>query len=351
MKKINVGIIGCGNISGIYLDNLTGLFHNTNVYACADANPESSKRCAESRGVKNLTVQELLECEYIDIVLNLTVPSAHFDICKKALKNNKNIYVEKPLSLDFKEGRGLCRLAKAKGLLIGCAPDTFLGAGIQTCLKLINENKIGKVIGATAFMMCRGHESWHPSPEFYYKKGGGPMFDMGPYYLTALVALMGAVKEVQGMAAKSFEKRLITSEPKKGTEIEVEVPTHVNGLLKFESGAIATVITSFDTIGSRLPHIEIYGETGTIYVPDPNGFGGPVKLIAQNGAEEPVLVNAYEMNSRGIGVADMAQCLIENRTDIRASGDLACHVLEIMCGIQKSSDTGKAYKMKTRNLF
>jgi predicted dehydrogenase len=248
--------------------------------------------------------------------------------------------------LNFEDGCALVELAAEKGLLLGGAPDTFLGGGIQTCKKLIEDGFIGELIGATAFMVCHGHESWHPNPEFYYKKGGGPMFDMGPYYITALVNLIGAVDTVCGMTNITFPQRTITSQPKFGTIIDVEVPTHVAGTLRFKSGAIGTIITSFDVWGSTLPRIEIYGTRGTLIVPDPNTFGGPVLLSTLDGSgfKEIPLTHIYAENSRGIGLSDMAQCIIDGGIN-RANGELLNHVLEVMCAFHISNDTGRYYKM------
>ena len=228
MRKVRVGVVGCGNISGIYFENLQNTFGNTEVVACADIREDAAKAAAQQWQVKAMPVEELLHSSEVEIVLNLTTPQSHFDICKRALLAGKHVAVEKPLSLNLADGTELVQLAEEKGLMLGCAPDTFLGGGIQTCKKLIDSDFIGQPIGATAFMMCHGHESWHPSPEFYYQKGGGPMFDMGPYYLTALCALMGGVKEVCGMTATTFPTRTVTSQPKFGTVVEVEVPTYVS---------------------------------------------------------------------------------------------------------------------------
>lgn len=350
MKKVNVGIIGCGNISGIYFENLFNTFLNTNVYACADINEQAAQKASEQWGVKVLTVEEMLNCNEIEIILNITTPQGHYDICKRALLAGKHVYVEKPLSLTFDEGSELVEIAEEKGLMLGCAPDTFLGGGIQTCRKLIDDGFIGETIGATAFMMCHGHESWHPSPEFYYKKGGGPMFDMGPYYLTALINLMGCVSEVYGMTNKTFKTRTITSQPKFGTEVDVEVATHVNGLLRFENGAVGTIITSFDVWRSTLPRIEIYGTRGSLIVPDPNGFGGPVMLSTLDGTglKEIPLTHIYAENSRGIGVADMAQCIVDGNLNNKASGYLSNHVLEMMCAMNHSNESKTTYLMTTK---
>src|SRR5690606_787053 len=239
--------------------------------------------------------------------------------------------------------------AAEKGLRVGSAPDTFLGAGIQTCRKLILDGVIGEPLSAVAFMMARGHEFWHPAPEFYYQQGGGPMFDMGPYYLTALVALIGPIREISGMTSIGFAERTITSEPKRGTKIPVEVPTHIAGTMRFANGAVGTLITSFDIMaGGTLPNIEIYGTHGTIQVPNPNDFSGAVRVRRINEREwEDIAVDLpYTDNARGLGVLDMVQ-QIKRGGDHRASGQLAYHVLEAMYGFHISSDSGQVYRMQS----
>lgn len=339
MEKIKIGIIGCGNISDIYLQNLTSTFINTQVWAVCDLLPERAAVAQERYSIPKLyTMEEMLGSPEIQIIINLSTPRDHFGICKAALEAGKNVYVEKPLSLELEQGLALVRIAKEKSLLLGCAPDTFLGAGLQTCRKAVDDGLIGDVIGATAFMVCHGHESWHPDPEFYYDMGGGPMFDMGPYYLTALVSLIGPAKTVCGMNSIPFRQRTITSQKKFGKVIDVKVPTHVTGTIEFKNGAIATVITSFDVWGSTLPRIEIYGTRGTLLVPDPNTFGGEVKIQTyfQNEFKEIPLTHIYSENSRGLGVADMADALCTGRANI-ASGQLACHVLDIMHAFHTSA--------------
>ena len=347
MKKTKIGIIGCGNISGIYFQ-AGKTFEILDIVACADLVKERAEARAKEFGVPNAyTVEELLADKSIDIVVNLTIPKAHAEVALAALKAGKSVHGEKPLAVTREDGKAILDLAKKKKLFVGCAPDTFLGGGIQTCLKLIRDGWIGEPIGATAFMTCHGHESWHPDPEFYYKVGGGPMFDMGPYYLTALVALMGPVKKVTGMARATFPERLITSAPKYGTKVKVDVPTHVAGLMDFGNGAIGTIITSFDVWAAELPRIEIYGTAGSLSVPDPNGFGGPVKFMRPGSKwQEMPLSHGYADNSRGIGVADMAYALRSGRAN-RASGDLAFHVLDIMHAFHDSAKEGRHVTLKS----
>lgn len=348
VDKVKIGIVGCGNISGIYF-KAGKTFENLEIVACADLIMDRARAKAEEFGIpKACSVEELLADPEIQIVVNLTIPKAHAEVTMAALNAGKNAYAEKPMAISLEDGQKILELAKAKGLRVGGAPDTFLGGGIQTCRKLIDDGWIGEPIGATAFMLCHGHESWHPDPEFYYQVGGGPMFDMGPYYLTALVTLMGPVKRVTGSTRITFPERTITSAPKYGKKIQVEVPTHVAGIMEFESGAIGTILTSFDVWHSQLPRIEIYGSEGTLMVPDPNTFGGPVYIRRKDQAEwkEIPLTHGYAENSRGIGVSDMAYALVSGRPH-RASGELTYHVLEIMHGFHIAAEEGRHYELKS----
>ncbi|MWV42891.1 gfo/Idh/MocA family oxidoreductase [Paenibacillus sp. HJL G12] len=347
MKRVNVGIIGCGNISGVYFENLKK-FSAVQVSACADLDLERAKARAEEFGVpKGCSVSELLADPEIELVVNLTIPAAHSQVCLEILEAGKHVYVEKPLAVSKEEGQAIIAKAKEKGLLVGSAPDTFLGGGIQTCIKLIEDGWIGTPVGATAFMMARGHEHWHPDPEFYYAKGGGPMFDMGPYYLTALVSMLGPIKRIAGMTKISYPERTITSSKKYGQIITVETPTHVAGVLEFHGGAVGTMITSFDVFGdSQLPRIEIYGSQGTLSVPDPNSFGGPVLLRRHDSTDwkEMPLSHGYTGNSRGIGVLDMVYALNGSRIN-RANGELGYHVLEAMHAFLESSEQDRYVTM------
>lgn len=344
LQTMPVGIIGCGNISGIYLER-SKIFSCLKVVACADLDMAKAKARASEYGIERAcTVDEILSDKSIDIILNLTVPKAHASVALMALKSGKHVYNEKPLALTREDAKGMLALARKKGLRIGCAPDTFLGAGIQTCKKVIDDGLIGKPIGATAFMLCHGHESWHPSPEFYYEAGGGPMFDMGPYYLTALVALIGPVCRVTASAGISFPERTITSEPKKGKQITVETPTHIAGVMDFMNGAIGTIVTSFDVWAAQhyQPPIEIYGTEGTLIVPDPNGFNGPVsvKRAGEKEWQEIPLIKGFAENTRSLGLADMVLGITDNKPH-RANGDLAYHVLDTMQGFLEASKSGK----------
>lgn len=348
MGKLKVGIIGTGVISNVYFRN-GKRFEGMEVVACADIDVARAKEKAAENGVRGYTVEELLADPDIQMVINLTIPQAHASVSTKALEAGKHVYSEKPLTVTREEGKALLALAERKGLRVGCAPDTFLGGGIQTAIKLIEDGEIGEPIGATAFMLSAGHERWHPAPEFYYQSGGGPMFDMGPYYLTALVALLGPIARVTGSARISYPERTITSQPKFGQKIKVETPTHIAGVIDFVSGPIATLVTSFDVSGgSTLPRIELYGSEGSLLVPDPNHFGGPVVLKRANGerwSEIPLTHSKLE-EARGVGAADMARAIVTGRKH-RASGALAYHVLEAMHGFHDASAQGLHYQMES----
>lgn len=337
---MKIGIVGCGNISDIYLKNLTTVFENTEVYSVCDVDETKANAQAQKYNVAKVqTFEQMLTDPKIDIILNITTPKNHFEICKKALLAGKHVYVEKPLCVSYDEGKQLLSVAKEKGLYIGSAPDTFLGAGIQTAINLIKTGAIGKPVGGAAYMMCSGHESWHPSPEFYYDIGGGPLFDMGPYYITALVRMLGPVKSVYAVGTRAFDERTITSEQKYGQKIPVRVDTHNVGILSFENGAVVTLVTSFDVIKHSMPKIEIYGSDGSINVPDPNKFGGPVTIATREQKQftEVSLISEYSDNYRGIGISEMITAIEEGRMN-NASGSLALHVVEIMEAFVKSSE-------------
>lgn len=282
MKKFKVGLIGCGVISDIYLKTCQQ-FDVLDIVACASLDIEESRTKARQYNIpKACHPDDIILDPNIDCVLNLTIPSSHSEISLKALAADKHVYSEKPLATNSEDGKKILSLAKTKGLYVGNAPDTFLGGRWQTCRKIIEENLVGKPIGFSAFACTHGVEKYHPNPTFYYKTGGGPLFDLGPYYLTTLIALLGPVKRVCGFAKKTFDKRTIESKPKYGETIDVEVDTHVVGLLEFSNGVTGTLMMSFDVWDSQLPRLEIYGEKGSISISDidptdgPNIFEGPV---------------------------------------------------------------------------
>jgi predicted dehydrogenase len=344
VETAKVGIIGCGNIVNQYFKGCAA-FDILEVVACTDIDMARARAKAEEYGVRAVTIDDLLADPAIDIVINLTIPVAHAEVSLAAIAAGKSIQSEKPLALTREDGQKILAAARDKGVLVGCAPDTFLGGGLQTSRKLIDDGWIGRPVAATAFMLGHGPEAWHPNPDFFYKVGGGPMFDMGPYYLTALVHLLGPVVRLTGSAQISFPERYATSSqlpPESyGHAIEVEIPTHVTGVLDFASGAVGTLITSFDVWAHNLPRIEIYGSEGSLSVPDPNRFDGPV-LVQRAGekewAEVP-LTHSAEVG-RGIGVADMAYALRSGRPH-RASGDLAYHVLDLMHAVHDASHSGQ----------
>jgi predicted dehydrogenase len=343
--KTNIGIIGCGNISSTYLQNCTQ-FENLNVAACADVDMERARAQAAKYGVpRTCTVDELLADPEIALVINLTTPDAHGSVALAALRAGKSVYNEKPLAVKREDGREMLALARANHVRVGGAPDTFLGAGYQTCRKLIDEGAIGEPVAATAFFLNHGPEHWHPNAGFFYQPGAGPMFDMGPYYLTALISLLGPVRRVTGSARISLPERVITSQPLFGTRVKVNTPTHITGLLDFASGVIGTLITSFDVWGHALPNVEIHGTEGSLSAPDPNIFGGEVRL--RRGREDwqsVPLITGYAENSRGLGVADLAAGLQSGRPH-RANGDMAFHVLDIMHAVHDASAEGRHIDM------
>ena len=350
MKKTKVGLVGCGNISPAYF-SINARYGFFDIVACADLDVERAKqRAAEYEISKACGVEELLADKDVEVVLNLTVPQAHGPVAIAALQNGKSVYNEKPLAVTRADAQQMLQLATEKNLRAGGAPDTFLGGGIQTCRKLIDDGWIGEPVAVSAFMLSRGVETWHPNPDFFYQIGGGPMFDMGPYYLTALVNLLGPVARVSGSARASFATRTIrnANSPRNGEKIDVETPTHIAGILDFHSGVVGTLVTSFDVHASPYPPITIFGSEGTLAVPDPNTFGGPVKLFRPQSGEwqEIPLAFGYSENSRGIGLADMTRAVQSGRAH-RASGELAYHVLDLMHAFHDASSEGRHIEMKS----
>jgi len=342
---MNVGIIGSGYISTAYLKSK---FPQFTIVACGDLIPENAENRAREFGIRASSVESILADSGIDIILNLTIPQTHVAVSLAAVEAGKHVYSEKPLGLAREEAQPLLDAAAAKALRVGCAPDTFLGGGHQTARKLVDDGAIGRPIGGSAFFMSSGPESWHPGPEFLYRKGAGPVFDMGPYYITALVNLLGPVKRVISRGKNTTPKRLIGSGPRKGSEFDVEVLTFVAAMLEFVSGPIVTFVSSSDVAGDEHPPIEIYGTEGTLQVPDPNYFGGAVRIIRRGGRWTDVAHKHSfgDGNHRGIGLADMSAS-ISAGSNHRASGTLAFHVLEVLQAIVEIADGNNAFEIRS----
>jgi predicted dehydrogenase len=357
-KVLGVGVIGCGNISAAYF-GLAPLFKGLEIRACADVNMKAARARAKEFKIKAQSVGNLLKNPDIDVVVNLTVPAAHYPVSMKALRAGKHVYSEKPLVLSLKEGLALKKLADEKGLKVGCAPDTFLGGAHQQARKAIDDGKVGKITSGTAHVMNFGMEHWHPNPDFFYLPGGGPILDLGPYYVANLINLIGPVKRVVALATMPQKSRKIVSEPRKGQEVPVKTPTNIHALLEFANGATVTLSASWDVFAHRHANMELYGSEGSLYVPDPNFFGGEVLATKRDGPAEPleawdhpfgipnqVHPQGAVANYRTAGLADMAVGILEGR-DYRCSLDRTLHGIEIMTGILKSGETGKFVDMKT----
>ncbi len=346
-KPLNVGVIGCGAIIAQYLSNFRRL-DSINLVAVADLDSARAQAVADSYdGVRALTVDELLVAEDVDLVLNLTIPAAHADIALRAIAAGKSVYGEKPLAATTAEAQQVMDAAAAAGVTVGCAPDTVLGTGIQTARKAIDDGLIGAPISATATMATPGHERWHPNPDFYYQPGGGPLLDMGPYYVSALVTLLGPVVSVVGAASHTRNERTIGSGPRQGQVVPVDIDSHVTGVLVHASGALSTLFMSFDAVKTKSPNIEIHGETGSLIVPDPNHFDGDVHLFALGADDwETLPVSAgYVDSGRGFGIADLAATPAGQEP--RAGGQLAFHALDVMESVLESAKSGQAVAIKS----
>jgi predicted dehydrogenase len=341
-------ILGCGFIAKAYAQKLNALPF-VELVACADLVRDRAEELAAENDIPRVLEPEAaLADPDIDVVVNLTIPAAHVDVTRAAVDAGKSVYSEKPLGLVLDEGRVLVEAAAVAGVRLGCAPDTFLGAGLQTCRKLIDEGAIGEPVAANAFMQSPGPERWHPGPQIFYQRGAGPMFDMGPYYFTALVHLLGPARRVTSAARITHAQREIGSEPLKGQLMDVEVPTHVASVVDFQAGPIATLVTSFDVQISRHRNMEIYGTEGTLAVPDPNSFGGPVQIRRGYSDEwtDVPLSHANQEQGRGIGLGDMV-CAMRSDRPHRASGELALHVLDLMESAIRASEIGAHVELKT----
>jgi predicted dehydrogenase len=358
MTKLGIGIIGCGNISTAYL-KLAPLFKGLEVRAVADINMDAAKARAAEFNVKAQSVDDLLANPALDIVINLTIPDAHYPITKRILEAGKHAYSEKPLVLTLEQGTTLRDLAKAKGLSVGCAPDTFLGGAHQQARAILDEGTIGEITTGNAAIQAHGPESWHPSPEFFYQPGAGPVMDMGPYYIATLINLLGPVKRVGALTSSAEPERTIGSGPRQGQKIKVNTPSNIQALLEFHSGATISFSASWDVWHHKRNHFELYGTKGTLYVPDPNFFGGTVE-VALAGGEAQVQSpwdhpfgkinqnhNGRDLaNYRTAGLADMAQAHMEGR-DHRCSLERTLHGVDVMTSILKSGETGQFITLTT----
>ncbi|MGH3166323.1 MAG: Gfo/Idh/MocA family protein [Trebonia sp.] len=343
VKPLRIGVVGAGNISRAYLGTLPKLA-NVSVTAVADlAGERAAAAAATVDGARALPVDGLLAADDVDLVLNLTIPAAHAEVAHSAIAAGKHVYGEKPLAADTASARAVLDSAERAGVRVGCAPDTVLGTGVQTARAALDAGDIGTPVAATAFMVTPGHERWHPDPDFYYQPGGGPLLDMGPYYLSALVTLLGPVRRVAGLSSTPRPVRVIGSGPRAGESIAVNVATHVTGVLEHVNGALSTLMMSFDVWAGRLPRIEVYGTSGSLSVPDPNGFEGPVGIFRAGDSEWSSVDEAggYRDAARGYGVSDLASALAAGIPH-RADGQLAYHVLDVMESLLAAGSSGHA---------
>ena len=366
VKVFKVGLIGCGHIAETYF-RAHKYFNNFRIVKCADINHLAAKKCASTYKIKALSVKNLLKDKEIEIILNLTVPKAHFEVSKKALLNNKHVYTEKPMAINLKDGKELLKISKRKRLYIGNAPDTFLGGGNQKSKEILEKNFIGKINLGNIIFAYPGVQSYHPNPEpWFAKKEGGPVIDMGPYYLTALVNLLGPAKQVWGSFMWNKKRRIIGIGPRKGRSIKVLCPTTYLGTIFFSSGSIIRFTLSFDVIAHHRNHIELYGSKGSILVPYPNMFGGSVYTCKKLGGtwkehktnkmflgkinirQKSLRANEAPINAnyRGVGLAEMAYC-IQNKKKHRCNGELSFHVLDIIQSIMKAARKRKRISIKS----
>ncbi|MBA3041857.1 MAG: Gfo/Idh/MocA family oxidoreductase [Alphaproteobacteria bacterium] len=357
-RELGVGIIGCGNISTTYF-SLAPLFKGLKVLACSDLNMNAAELRAEEYGVKAQTIEDLLANDELDIIVNLTIPDAHYAVSKRILESGKHVYSEKPLVLSLEQGEDLRRIASGKGLSVGCAPDTFLGGAHQLARAYIDKGGIGRITSGTCHVMSPGMEMWHPNPDFFFLPGGGPILDLGPYYIANLINLIGPVKRVAALTSMASETRTITSQPRAGEVIPVKTPTNVHALLEFQNGATVTLSASWDVWSNRHANMELYGTEGSLYVPDPNFFGGLVEASGRDKDIKPLEnwdhpfgvnnqdhANGPRANYRTAGLADMAVAILEGR-DARCSLDRALHGVDVMTAILRSGETGQFVMLST----
>ena len=357
---MNIGIIGCGNISDTYF-NSQSIFNNIKITACADIIQELSEKKASEYNIQSFTVEDLFKNKDIDLVLNLTIPTAHKEIIIKSLENGKHCFSEKPLAINFKQGLEIQKISNEKKLIVGCAPDTFLGAAGQKARSLIENEDIGKIVLGTFNIMSHGMEDWHPNPDFFFKPGAGPVFDLGVYYLTQLINLNGSIRSVYATSGTASKVRIIKSQPRYGQKISVETPTTLMGVLDFNNNSKIQFFCSWDVWTHNHSNMELYGMGGSMIIPDPNFFSGDIMLSKENSEWNKItndemllgIPNKTENNGskianyRGIGLSDLIDAIIKNRKP-RCSLDLSLHVLEVMEGIIKSAESNKIINLITK---
>lgn len=344
VAPLRVGVVGVGFISGMYFETLRRIRDEVRLVRVADLDIERAAAVGAAEGVPGGSVDELLADPEVDIVLNLTIPAAHADISLRALEAGKHVYGEKPLTVTLAEARTVRELAQQRGLWVGCAPDTVLGTGIQTARRAVDDGLIGRPVAATATMAIPGHEAWHPNPDFYYAPGGGPLYDMGPYYLHALITLLGPVAQVSAVASHPRDERVIATGPRAGERVPVLTETHITGLLEHVGGATTTLTMSFDTVGTRAVPIEVHGLEGSLIVPDPNEFTGTTLLKVRGKDWEALPVSAgYEGSARGFGLLDYHRTAAGDVP--RADAGIAFHALEIMETMMTSSVEGRRLEL------
>lgn len=348
---LGIGIIGCGNISKTYLD-LAPKFAGLDLRACADLNRKAAEARAQEYGIRAETVHDLLLADDIDLIVNLTVPDAHYMVSHEILAHDKHVYSEKPLALSLRDGQALSDYARKKKRLVGCAPDTFLGGAHQAAREAVDKGLIGDIVAGTCHVMSHGMEAWHPNPDFFYKPGGGPVFDLGPYYIASLLNLVGPVKRVAAVSTAGSRTRTIGTGARQGERVSVETPTTIHAILDFHSGATVTLTASWDVWAHGHPPMELYGTMGSLLLPDPNFFGGDVVLVDPagdrrhlNGADHPFGIDNVDDNGTGranyrtAGLADMVQAVL-NGGEFRCSLNRALHAVDVMASILKSGETG-----------
>lgn len=350
MKKFKVGVIGCGAIADQYIGNAQNIYSDYyEIVAVADINVEKARARAEEYGIARYGTPDIIyNDDTIDLVINITVPNAHEEVTVKALESGKHVYTEKPLATSREGMKHIMDVAKKCGKRVGCAPDSFMSAPAQTAKKALEDDWIGAPVGVNAICAMRGNEYWRPDADFFYHKGAGPMMDMAPYYLNFLVSTLGGIDGVMNMAKITWDERTIKVPPRRGEKIQVEVPTYVSTALQFKNGVIGTFVNSFDIWATKQPFIEIYGEKGTMVIPDPNHYFGDVLVKRFRDEEWRVLPSfvEYKDYGRGIGIVDMIRS-IDAGVPHKASLEMAYHVTDVIIAMDEAAQERREIKVQS----